>query len=143
MKITLDSNPDNAPGGCLIVTAEDGRDILFQQDWDWSAVATVFGWSVSDAEPEEPKDYINDWREYLEFDESSRKDFKDYEKRVGCEHTGTDGTVNCDMCGMVANEFICSARSWLDENDGAEAEDPGYFDNEQPNMLWQTGHPVS
>ena len=44
-----------------------------------------------------------------------------------CQHDGTDGTVDCHECGVTAGEFISAARDWLDNNDGATAEDPGYF----------------
>jgi hypothetical protein len=53
-------------------------------------------------------------------------DLKDEET---CNHSGTDGTVDCPDCGLTAGEFISAAREWLDDNDGATAEDPGYFDN--------------
>lgn len=45
-----------------------------------------------------------------------------------CKHDGTDGTVSCPECGLSASEFIEAARQWLGDNDGAEAEDPGYFE---------------
>lgn len=77
MKITLDSNPSDAPG-CLKIVAEDGRDILIQTDWDLPGVASTFGWP-------------------------------------------------CPKCDTNASFFIQCAREWLDENDGAQAEDPGYF----------------
>jgi hypothetical protein len=44
-----------------------------------------------------------------------------------CDHNGTDGTVDCE-CGVTASEFIAAARQWLDDNDGAVMDDPGYFD---------------
>lgn len=101
MKITLDANPSDAPG-CLKIIADDGRDLLVQTDWDWPGVASTFGWSINNCQwPIEDCD--------------------------PCEHEGTDGTVKCPKCGMPVSTFLKSAREWLDDNDGAEAEDPGYF----------------
>lgn len=44
-----------------------------------------------------------------------------------CDHDGTDGTIRCPECGTSAGDFIEGARAWLIENEGAEANDPGYF----------------
>ncbi len=43
------------------------------------------------------------------------------------DHDGTDGTVTCPHCGKKAGAFIAEAYDFLKENDGAEANDPGYF----------------
>jgi len=45
-----------------------------------------------------------------------------------CDHTHTDGTVDCKDCGLTATDFIGAASDWLDDNDGATVEDPGYFE---------------
>lgn len=95
--ITLDANPHDAPD-CLKIVAADGRDLLVQTDWDYPGVATSFGWDIST---------VNQDR--------------------GCNHEGSDGTIDCDSCGTTADEFIQAARQFLDDNDGATAEDPGYF----------------
>lgn len=100
MKITLEANPSDAPC-CIKIVAEDGRDILVQTDWDWPGVASTFGWST---------------RNVLS------------QHTPGCDHCGTDGTVDCPECQVPASRFIESARAWIDDNDGAEAEDPGYFE---------------
>lgn len=99
MKITLDANPHDAPC-CLKIVAEDGRDILVQTDWDWPGVASTFGWSLADCQ---------------------------WTNADKCEHSGTDGTIPCPQCAMTVSIFLKSARDWMDDNDGAEAEDPGYF----------------
>ncbi len=44
-----------------------------------------------------------------------------------CKHAATDGTVDCEDCGMAASDFILAAGDWLRDNHGATAEDPGYF----------------
>lgn len=40
MKITL----DRGDCGTYAVLAEDGRDVLFQTDWDFPGLASTFGW---------------------------------------------------------------------------------------------------
>lgn len=100
MKITLDSNPDDAPC-CLKIVAEDGRDLLIQTDWDFPGVASTFGWSPA----------------------SVQKPGRD------CDHSQTDGTIDCPACGLEAGDFISNARQWIDDHDGASVDDPGYFDN--------------
>jgi hypothetical protein len=99
VNITLDANPSANPG-CLKIVADDGRDLLAQTDWEWPAIATTFGWSVSSVEHNGQE----------------------------CTHDGTDGTIQCQECGCQPGDFIKAARQWLDDNDGATAEDPGYFD---------------
>ena len=73
--------------------------ILIQTDWDFPATAETFGWSTRNVQvcPE-----------------------------CTCDHNGTDGTVDC-KCGITVGQFIDAAREWHDNNDGATAEDPGYF----------------
>lgn len=44
-----------------------------------------------------------------------------------CDHDGTDGTVDCPECGCTVSEFLSAAYDWLRDNDGATADDPGYF----------------
>lgn len=44
-----------------------------------------------------------------------------------CHHDSTDGTIDCPECGVSASAFIQAAREFLDDNDGAQAEDPGLF----------------
>lgn len=72
MNIRLVANPHDAPC-CIKIVAEDGRDRLVQADWDFSGVASTFGWNPVRAQAP-------------------------------------------------------AARQWIDAHDGAEVEDPGYFD---------------
>lgn len=48
-------------------------------------------------------------------------------KENPCIHDETDGTVDCKICGCTVGDFINAAEEWLTENNGAEADDPGYF----------------
>lgn len=127
MKITLDANPDDAPC-CLKLVAEDGREVLVQADYDWPGVALSFGWSIREVEPRKPEYYSENWRTDLNLQLEEAPRFEAYEKQLICDHTGTDGTVACKTCGMSAEVFMSTAREWLDEHDGAEVEDPGYFE---------------
>lgn len=99
-RITLDSNPDDAPG-CYKVLAANGEDLLIQTDWDYPGTARTFGWDMTEVQ------------------RPNREDDP-------CEHSNSDGTVDCP-CGVTAGQFIDAARQWLDDHDGAQAEDPGYF----------------
>ncbi len=102
MKITLDTSPQGCPSGCYLIVADDGRDRLVQTDWDYPGVASSFGWSV--------------------------REVKASGRNRHCCHSGTDGTIQCSECGLTASDFIAAAAEWLDDNDGATADDPGYFD---------------
>ena len=105
-KITL----ERGDFGTYLIGADDGRDTLIQTDWDFPGVANTFGWNIQDAQKYE-----------------TDEDGMELEKKTTCDHSGTDGTVDCEKCGMTATEFITAAANWLDDNIGAEAEDPGYF----------------
>jgi len=99
---------------------EDGRSILIQSDWVFPAVASVFGWSkkqvqrclhcdgIGEIRPDGNALCCDTWTEE-------------------CDHSHTDGSVDCVDCGVQAEEFIAAASQWLSDNDGATAEDPGYF----------------
>ena len=106
-KITLESGDF----GTYLIKSDDGRDILVQTDWDFPGTAQTFGWNIADAQRAAGED----------------DDGNELPAPPRCEHEGTDGTVTCPACGMTATEFITAASEWLDENDGATTEDPGYF----------------
>lgn len=89
----------NAPCVGEIVAA-NGETRLVQSDWDYPGVASTFGWDITSVQNDD---------EHV------------------CEHRGTDGTVDCKECGLSASDFIAAAGNWLSDNDGATAEDPGYF----------------
>lgn len=129
MKITLDSCPSDAPG-CMKLIAEDGRDILIQTDYDYPGIAMAFGWILITLPI---AGYDADWREHQEdYSNSDKRTFCNYEKQRDCKHSSSDGTVDCPDCGVTASEFIAAASNWLHDNDGAEAEDPGYMDGAEP-----------
>lgn len=108
LTITLDSNPGDGPG-CLKIVASDGRDLLIQTDWDCPGIASSFGWSL------------------VQVQTPGREFGSEDTDRPPCQHRTTDGTVACRDCGIQPDQFIASAREWLDDNDGATVEDPGYF----------------
>lgn len=108
MQITLEANPTDAPC-CVKIKADDGRDHLVQTDYDWPGVASVFGWSMGSVQ-------------------KPGRGYPDY-YRPACHHRKTDGTVTCPECGITPGDFITAARQWLDDHDGAQADDPGYFES--------------
>lgn len=99
MKITWNTDV-RAPGCPGEIVTEDDRTLLIQSDWDFPGVASTFGWSCRRVQ--------------------IRPGFD-------CDHRGTDGTVTCPDCYVSAARFIEDARVWLEEHDGATADDPGYF----------------
>ena len=134
MKIYIDTD-QNPPCGriyapCRIV-AEDGRDIVVDTDWDYPGFADTFGWSVRNVQkcPACGK-IINDVDYHAE--KFTCEDCQSIETgdtvAPCCEHSTTDGTVDCRECGLSAGDFIPAAGRYLEDNDGAEADDPGYFD---------------
>ena len=106
--ITWDTDV-NAPGCLGRIVADDGRTILIQTDWDYPGTASTFGWSVSCVQ------------DNLDEDGNVEAEL--------CDHSSTDGTVDCRKCGCKASQFIKSAGEWLADNDGATADDPGYFND--------------
>jgi hypothetical protein len=103
MRITWNTEV-NAPCCPGEILADDGRTLLIQTDWDFPGVASSFGWNIADVTV-----YSGRFR-------------------LPCDHSETDGTVDCPRCGTRAGVFIEAARDWLTENDGATADDPGYFE---------------
>lgn len=123
-KITLDATPQGAPG-CYDILGENGKSVLVQSDWEYCGTARSFGWDMRSAQK------CQGCGKILKVDASNCTRFAcpDCEDRVGivCRHDTTDGTVTCKGCGMVAGEFMAAAADWMDDNDGATADDPGYF----------------
>jgi hypothetical protein len=99
-QITLDT--DVCGGAYCLIVNDDGSDILIQSDWDLPGVASTFGWSVREVK-------------------TPGRD---------CDHSGTDGTIDCPECGLKAGTFISEAGDWINSNDGATVDDPGYFDGD-------------
>ena len=106
-KITwnTDVNAPCCPGEIL---GDNGESSLVQTDYDYPGVASTFGWNIVDVQPD---------------DDDDRVLCRDSQ----CDHSGTDGTVDCNDCGMTASEFISAAGEFLADNDGATVDDPGYF----------------
>ena len=100
----------NAPGCPGEIISQDGQSLLIQNDWDFPGVARAFGWEIYNVQPEVEEEWVDIMKM----------------KKI-CDHDGTDGTVDCRDCGITAGEFISAAYDWLLDNDGAEAEDQGFF----------------
>ncbi|MCK5604427.1 hypothetical protein KAR91_21230 [Candidatus Pacearchaeota archaeon] len=50
-------------------------------------------------------------------------------KEGSCDHSNTDGTVDCPDCGAYVVEFIVKAIEYLDDHIGDSISDPGYFED--------------
>lgn len=125
MKITLDSNPSDAPC-CVKIVADNGQDRLIQTDWDYPSVASIFGFRLASVQKCDECGYLS-----FELTNQVVKYCRRCKKNVGhiCSHDSTDGTVDC-RCGVTVSAFINTAKDWMRDNDGAQAEDPGYFDQQ-------------
>lgn len=100
-KITLDTDTSDCPGA-LCKLWNGNRSVLAQSEDNAPGIASSFGWSVSLVR-----------------------------HKSGCKHQGTDGSVDCQDCGTKSAAFLASAREWIDEHDGEEIEDPGYFGGDE------------
>ena len=80
---------------------DEADTLLIQTDWDWPGFASCLGWQPRHA--------------------ATRA------QNRRCDHSGTDGTIDCDGCGLDASSMISSAAAWLDEHEGQTFHDPGYF----------------
>ncbi len=126
MNITLDANPSDAPG-CLKLIADDGRDMLVQTDWDWPAIANTFGMALRSIQICPNCKHVSTGLHNIVV-----RYCRNCRENVGstCHHDQSDGTVDCKACGLTASQFISAAREYLDNADGDQAADPGYFDND-------------
>jgi hypothetical protein len=104
-RIILDSDTSDCPGAvCKILNADnENHNILVQTDWDAPSVASSFGWNMREVQ---------------------------VQNAGSCNHSHTDGTVDCPDCGIKATTFINAAIEWINDNDGVDADDPGYFDED-------------
>jgi hypothetical protein len=122
MKITWDTDV-NAPCCPGQIVNDAGKTILIQCDYDFPGVAVTFGWSLVNIQK-------CDCGEISNIDALGEETFVcshcDQHMSI-CDHGGTDGTIDCPECGLTAIEFIEASRDFLENNDGATADDPGYF----------------
>lgn len=131
MKITLISNPPDAPC-CVKIVSEDGQDRLIQTDFDFPGIASCFGWSTREVQKCDQCGEISTGLTNIvvKYCRHCPDAVGNRGTNVGsvCSHSQTDGTVPCPDCGILAGEFIHAARLWIDENDEAQTDDPGYFE---------------
>ena len=103
MRITWEPNV-NAPHHVGRIVADDGRDVLIQPATDGPGVASAFGGSARGVQ----------------------------RGQCGyCDHSATDGTIDCSDCGVSASAFIRAAGEYLDDAGGVTVDDPGYFEGVQ------------
>lgn len=110
----------NAPGCPGEIVNGDGRTVLVQTDWDYPGVASSFGWDLASVQRCGHCRSVSSSTDGL----CGRCD---EELSDPCDHSGTDGTVDCRACGVTAGAFIEAAGEWLGDNNGVTADDPGYF----------------
>ena len=126
MKITWNTDV-NAPCCPGEIVPESGDPILVQTDWDYPATADAFGWSMKQVQRCPECDQVADGP-VPNHGTMAHCPACDHAWESGlCDHSHTDGTVDCPDCGVTASEFIVAAGDWLRDNDGATADDPGYF----------------
>lgn len=116
----------NAPCCPGEIVAQDGQTRLIDTDWDYPGTASTFGWTLKDVQRckwcKRVQTITCDTDEEKFVCEHCGKNIK------MCDHDATDGTVDCKACGTTATDFITAAGDWLRDNDGATADDPGYFE---------------
>jgi hypothetical protein len=140
-------------GGYLVTDLETKKDLLIQTDWNFPGLASNFGWRISAVQRDDDEDLKLAYTILLAISEfwetgdapihKSALLFDDHDKPIAqfirqfitsvqcCQHLHSDGTVTCPDCGLTSTDFISAAREWLDDNEGAEAEDPGCFGEDQ------------
>lgn len=70
---------------------------LYQRDWDYPSLARDLGWSLARVQ-----------RRNRHVVELARR------PKQGCDHDGTDGTIDCRECGVTARQFMTAASNYLD-----------------------------
>ena len=117
-----DVNAPCCPGE--ILDSESKQSVLVQTDFDFPGVASSFGWNMKEVQR-----CVSCQSGDVEYAIGQTNVVCNdcYEYTAPCDHDGTDGTVDCPQCGVSASAFIQAAQAWLDENNGATADDPGYF----------------
>ena len=97
--------------GAYIVKARSNsrESMLVQADYDYPATAIAFGWSTSRVQRDRKTGAARTLARLP-------RDYYERARRGYCEHTGTDGTVDCRKCGVTAGDFIASAAECLDSH---------------------------
>jgi hypothetical protein len=85
-------NVENHYGAFLVNGA------LVQSDWDFPATARGLGWSLSRVQ-----------KRAGSVQHLARRPTR----ADACQHRGTDGTIDCRECGVLASDFIAAASDFL------------------------------
>jgi hypothetical protein len=134
MKMTLERDRM----GNYTLTAEDGRSQYFQVDYDHASLASHLGWSVEQVQWARCKDCDPTRRFVIEPDQGDcpcPEECPDCDgtnvEIVYCDHSFSDGTIDCSACGMKTMSFINSAQGWLTDHCDQSFDDAtGYFNEE-------------
>jgi hypothetical protein len=121
-------------------------------DWDYPGTARTFGWDMRTVQQTEKRDDFDYFAKcgirlcddcnsiFYPMETGSTYDNEQGYRLacpkcggitrdvIPCDHAGTDGTVPCKDCGLTASDFMSAAYDWLHDHDGAETDDPGYFE---------------
>lgn len=89
-------------GAFIIYGRGHGKEgTLVQTDWDYPATAQSLGWSLRRVQLKGKRDPIVVTMK------------RTPPRGHGCDHSGTDGTINCPDCGITASDFIAAAGEFL------------------------------
>jgi len=88
---------------CAFLIVRDGGNpqsesdsVLVDLDWDWPGIAGRMGWSLASHQ------VLN----------------RGYYGQGPCEHSGTDGTIDCPDCGLTPTSFIREAGEHIRDHAG-------------------------
>lgn len=107
MKIILDSFPQNAHDMIRIHTKNNKQDLYFSTSEQIIGIAQIFGFSMASVQ-------------------SPGHGYESDYYRPTCFHGKINQSNPCE-CGTTFTDILEAAKKWLSENDGAIADDPGYF----------------
>lgn len=81
-----------------------GDGTMVQSDWDYPSLAQSAGWSLARVQ-----------RRHGRTVAMARINRARLADGCDCDHSGTDGTVDCPECGITAGAFIKAANDFLSE----------------------------
>lgn len=124
--IRLSQGAGNSPNFCFgVEDATTGKELAFiQTDWEYPPLARAFGWNMASVQKCHYCGEAFD-ADTPGADEDCDENDDGHDRPDGCQHDGTDGTVDC-KCGLKAGDFIASAFDWLDAHDGETTECDDY-----------------
>lgn len=119
--LELRRGPEGSPNFCFGAYRVPGEvcEMFVQTDWDYPVLARQFGWVLTDIQKCQYCGEVFDIRT-PGADEGCAENHV-HDCADACDH-GSDGTVDCESCGMTTSEFLSAAYDWLVRFDGARVE---------------------